>query len=51
MANTERIKILCAHLRPAETFADVGCDHGYMSEYMLKKRAVREAVFFGREQG
>ena len=36
MANAERIRILCSHLTPAETFADVGCDHGYCTEYMLK---------------
>ena len=42
MANTERIKILCAHLRPAETFADVGCDHGYMSE--IGRASCRERV-------
>ncbi len=30
-----RIERLCSLLTEAETFADVGCDHGYMAEYML----------------
>lgn len=51
MANTERIKILCAHLRPAETFADVGCDHGYMSEYMLKNGLCGKLYFSDVSKG
>lgn len=33
---TERIRVLCSHLHKTEIFADVGCDHGYCSQYMLK---------------
>lgn len=33
---TERIAHICAVARRAQVFADVGCDHGYMTEYMLK---------------
>ena len=33
---TGRIEEICAALKPCRVFADVGCDHGYMSEYMLK---------------
>ncbi len=32
----ERISEICAQLERAKVFADVGCDHGYMAEYMLK---------------
>ncbi|MCD8373204.1 MAG: class I SAM-dependent methyltransferase [Clostridia bacterium] len=32
----DRIKKLCSYLSPCESFADIGCDHGYCSEYMLK---------------
>jgi tRNA A22 N-methylase len=32
---TERLKRLCALLSPAPLFADVGCDHGYCTRYML----------------
>lgn len=35
---TERIKEICAHLPRGKVFADVGCDHGYASEYALKKQ-------------
>lgn len=31
----ERIAAICSHLSYAEVFADIGCDHGYMTEYML----------------
>ena len=33
----ERIAHICSLLSKAEVFADVGCDHGYMAEYMLEK--------------
>ncbi len=32
-----RIAYICSMLSPARVFADIGCDHGYMTEYMLKK--------------
>ena len=51
MANAERIRILCSHLTPAETFADVGCDHGYMSEYMLKNGLCEKLYFSDVSKG
>ncbi len=33
---TERIAHICAAVRRAQVFADIGCDHGYMTQYMLK---------------
>ncbi len=33
---TGRIAEICSCLTPARVFADVGCDHGYMTRYMLK---------------
>ena len=32
----ERIAQICSLLKRTNVFADVGCDHGYMAEYMLK---------------
>ncbi len=32
-----RIAKICALLERCASFADVGCDHGYCAEYMLKK--------------
>lgn len=32
----DRIKKLCTYLDKCESFADVGCDHGYCTEFMLK---------------
>ncbi len=39
-----RIKKLCLYLDPCESFADVGCDHGYCTEYMLKNDLCKSAV-------
>lgn len=33
---TDRLREICASLPACGTFADVGCDHGYCAEYMLK---------------
>ncbi|MBO5525586.1 MAG: SAM-dependent methyltransferase [Clostridia bacterium] len=33
---THRIKTLCSLIPPCTSFADVGCDHGYISEFVLK---------------
>lgn len=33
---TERLLTLCSLIEPCVSFADVGCDHGYVSEYVLK---------------
>ncbi len=32
----ERIAHICSALSPARVFADIGCDHGYMTQYMLR---------------
>jgi len=40
----DRIKTLCSYLDKCETFADVGCDHGYCTLYMLKNGLCRTAV-------
>lgn len=33
---TERLQIICSHLPRAAVFADVGCDHGYCTQYALQ---------------
>ncbi|MDE6585892.1 MAG: class I SAM-dependent methyltransferase [Clostridia bacterium] len=40
----DRIKKLCSYLESCTTFADVGCDHGYCTEYMLKNNLCARAV-------
>ena len=48
MAYSKRIETLCSLLGKAKTFADVGCDHGFCSEYMLKNepgRSVHAVAF------
>lgn len=40
----DRIKKLCGYLDKCVTFADVGCDHGYCTEYMLKAGLCKRAV-------
>lgn len=41
---TDRIKKLCAYLGVCSTFADVGCDHGYCTLYMLESGLCNNAV-------
>ena len=40
----DRIKKLCSYLDKCSTFADVGCDHGYCTLYMLKNGLCERAV-------
>lgn len=39
-----RIDALCAFLDRCDTFADVGCDHGYCTQYALQNGLCRRAV-------
>lgn len=32
-----RVRHICSYLTPARVFADIGCDHGYMTKYMLDR--------------
>ena len=45
---TDRIKKLCAYLGVCNTFADVGCDHGYCTLYMLESGLCNNAVISDR---
>lgn len=47
----KRIETLCSLLTAAEIFADVGCDHGYCTEYMLKSGLCKKAVFSDISRG
>lgn len=40
----DRIEKLCSYLDKCVTFADVGCDHGYCTRYMLKNGLCERAV-------
>ncbi len=51
MGYGKRIDTLCGHLRPASLFADVGCDHGYCTEYMLKNGLCERAIFSDVSKG
>lgn len=44
MKLTKRLRILCEQLRPCKTFADVGCDHGYCTQYMMERGLCGKAV-------
>ncbi|MDE6557986.1 MAG: class I SAM-dependent methyltransferase, partial [Clostridia bacterium] len=39
-----RIEILCSYIDDCDSFADVGCDHGYCTEYALKSGKCNRAV-------
>lgn len=32
---TERLSVICSHIPKGRLFADVGCDHGYCTRYVL----------------
>lgn len=51
MAYSKRIETLCALLKRTTTFADVGCDHGYCSEYMLKNGLCEFAILSDISKG
>lgn len=51
MAQSKRIETLCALLQKARVFADIGCDHGYCTEYMLKNDLCERAIFSDISKG
>ncbi|MBP3422457.1 MAG: SAM-dependent methyltransferase [Clostridia bacterium] len=51
MGYGKRIDTLCSLLTPAKVFADVGCDHGYCTEYMLKNAFCERAIFSDVSKG
>ena len=51
MGYGKRIDTLCSLLKPVKTFADVGCDHGYCSEYMLKNGFCEKAILSDISKG
>ena len=51
MGYGKRIDTLCSLLSPCKTFADVGCDHGYCSEYMLKNGLCDKAILSDVSKG
>ena len=51
MGYSKRIKVLCSLLGKAKTFADVGCDHGYCSEYMLQNNLCEKAILSDISKG
>lgn len=40
----DRIKKLYTYLSPCKTFADVGCDHGYCTQYMFRHSLCEKAI-------
>lgn len=43
MKLTKRLAAVCGELEKCDTFADVGCDHGYCALYMLENGLCRTA--------
>ena len=50
MGYGKRIDTLCSLLTKVETFADVGCDHGYCSEDMLKIERIVPMYPYSRDE-
>lgn len=51
MGYGKRIDTLCALLEKTDVFADVGCDHGYCSEYMLQNGLCEKAILSDVSKG
>ncbi|MBQ9728982.1 MAG: SAM-dependent methyltransferase [Clostridia bacterium] len=51
MGYGKRIDTLCSLLQKVKVFADVGCDHGYCTEYMLKNGLCEKAIFSDVSKG
>lgn len=51
MAQSKRIRTLCSFIKPSVSFADVGCDHGYCSEYVLKNELCEKVIFSDISKG
>ena len=51
MGYSKRIETLCSLLTKVDVFADVGCDHGYCSEYMLKNELCQKAILSDISKG
>lgn len=47
----KRIDTLCSLLKKTPTFADVGCDHGYCSQYVLAENLCERVIFSDVSQG
>lgn len=48
---TKRLQTLCSLLEKTDVFADVGCDHGLCSEYMLKNGLCERLIFSDVSKG
>ena len=51
MSVSYRIKTLCSLLQPTDVFADIGCDHGYCTQYMLEEGKCQKAIFSDVSKG
>ncbi|MBQ7924436.1 MAG: SAM-dependent methyltransferase [Clostridia bacterium] len=51
MGYGKRIDTLCSHLEKTASFVDVGCDHGYCSEYVLKNGLCENVIFSDVSRG
>jgi tRNA (adenine22-N1)-methyltransferase len=40
----DRIQTICSYLTSSESFADIGCDHGYCTQYMLENDLCKRAI-------
>ena len=47
----KRINLLCSLLRKSKSFADVGCDHGYCSQYVLQQGLCDDVVISDVSKG
>ena len=47
----KRLSKVASLILPAETLADVGCDHGYLSIYLVEKALCRRVIAMDVNKG
>lgn len=48
---SKRMEANAAMISPSDTFCDVGCDHGYLSIYLVQKGIVKKAIAMDLREG
>lgn len=48
---SKRMEANAAMISPCDTFCDVGCDHGYLSIYLVQKGIVKKAIAMDLREG
>lgn len=48
---SKRLAAAAELVRPCESFADIGCDHGYLPAYLVQNNIVKKSVCLRYKRG